>query len=206
MQGLKKLLVLFLCLGLILSTGTIAFAEGDNETFNDGEKANTTIKGQVAPTIINVSVPTVMVFEIDPNNKDTSYISSVSTINNLSTSPIEVSIEIGETNFRQDPESTWKPVDVLPEDKDWDKLGVVDSETYLALGVKVNDKDQWRNLKLEDTLWVKTQNEKSEKVIFGDIDPLTKVDVTLEVHHGNAFLEEKSCLYNIIWSFSLAED
>lgn len=202
MKNLKRFLALAICMSIMLSKQAYAA----NETFNTGTTATTTINGEVAATIINVSVPTVMTFSIDPNNEESSYLSSISTIKNLTKAPIEVSIEIGETNFKQEVGSLWKPADMLPDEKDWEKLGVKESENNIALGVKINNKEEWRSAKFEDTLWVKSQKNTSNKTTFGDINATSEADVTLEVHHGFSFTEEKECSYNIIWSFALTED
>lgn len=202
MKNLKRFLALAICMSIMLSKQVYA----SNETFNTGTTATTRINGEVAATIINVSVPTVITFMIDPNNEEISYLSSVSTIKNLTKAPIEVSIEIGETNFKQDAESLWQPVDILPDEKDWEKLGVKESENNIALGVKINNKEEWRSAKFEDTLWVKSQKNTSNKTIFGDINPTSEADITLEVYHGFSFTEAKECSYNIIWSFALTED
>lgn len=202
MKVLKKLFIAMLCMSFFIPKQVCAA----NETFNTGTTATTTINGEVAATIINVSVPTIMTFSIDPNNEEASYLSSVSTIKNLTKAPIEVSIGIGQANFKQDPESSWKPIDVLPDEKDWEKLGVKESEGNIALGVKINDKEKWRTTKFENTLWAKNQMNSVQNTIFGDINPSSEADVTLEVHHGYAFTEEKTCSYNIIWSFALTED
>ena len=206
MKNLKKLLIIMICMSFMISKQVYA-----NETITSGRSGittatTTTINGKVAATIINVSVPTIMTFSIDPNNKETSCLSSVSSIKNLTKAPIEVSIDIGETNFKQEVGSLWKPVDVLPDEKDWEKLGVKESENNIALGVKINNKEEWRSVKFEDALWVKSQKNTSNKTIFGDINPTSEANVTLEVYHGFSFSEEKECSYNIIWSFALTED
>ena len=204
MKNGRKLLIAVFCTALIFSKNPVLFAQAS--TISTETTGETKIIGEIEATIINVSVPTVMAFNVDPNNKDESYVASVSTIKNLTNAPIEISISEGANNFKQDPNSSWKPADVLPTEKDWEDLGVKGSEENLALGLKVTTPSQWRKLSQTETLWVKTQNTSSSRIVIGEIKTLEEADITLEIYHGRAFKDDKNCSYNIIWTFALASD
>jgi hypothetical protein len=170
-------------------------------------KADTTgktvVNGTISATILNISVPTALVFTVDPNNTGTKYIASMADIKNDSNAPITVAIGAGSANFAQSADSNWKPADYLPTAFNWESLGKIESENALALGVKIKDTSEWRQVTRSETLWVLEQNKMATDVVFGDLDPHSTASVTLEVYHGNAFSEAKTCQYNIIWSFSL---
>jgi hypothetical protein len=166
--------------------------------------ATTSVNGSVAASVLNVSVPSALAFSIDPNAVENSYISSEVSIINDTNAPIQVWVGVGSTNFKQSPLSLWKPVDYLPEELDWSNLGKTASENSLALGIKISNPVEWRTVFLADTLWVKEQNSLSSAVIFGELNALSAAKVSLEVYHGNAFSEIKSCQYDIVWSFALA--
>lgn len=171
---------------------------------SDGTTVNTSVNGNIVATVINVSVPTSLAFSIDPNKEDATVISDANIVNSTF-APIKVSIGFGSSNFKQSENSEWKPVDFLPSDLDWDNLGKKDTETSLALGVKLKNSSEWREAKFTDTLWVKAHSTSTQDVVFGEIDANSSVSMTLDVYHGNAFSEAKNCSYNIVWSFSLAD-
>jgi hypothetical protein len=166
--------------------------------------ATTAVNGSIAATVLNVSVPSALAFSVDPNAVINSYVSSEASIINNTNAPIQVWVGVGSTNFKQSPLSLWKPVDYLPEELDWQNLGKAASENSLALGVKISNPVEWRTVFLTDTLWAKEQNNMSSAVAFGELNALSSAKVSLEVYHGNAFSEVKSCQYDIVWSFALA--
>ena len=166
--------------------------------------ATTTVNGSISPSVISVSVPASMAFTIDPNNP-TSNQASEAVINNNTFAPIEVSIGGGGEYFVQSPASTWKPVDYLPDELDWDNLGKAASESSLALGLTIKDVSQWRVLKMTDILWVKELAAIPGREIIGELDPNSSATITFRFKNGNAFSEAKTCAYNITWSFTLAE-
>lgn len=164
----------------------------------------TTVNGSISVTVLDISIPTALAFSIDPNVEGVTYTASVATIVNDTNAPIKVLINPG-NNFRQDPESLWKPVDYLPEDKEWDKLGTKDSQESLALGIIMVDKTQWRRVDREEPLYVKQQQAMTEPVSFGEIDTKESVEMTFTINHGFSFKESKTCIYNVVWYFTLAD-
>jgi len=169
-----------------------------------GTTASTTVDGSISASIINVSVPTSLAFTIDPNNTSGDQ-ASKAVIKSNTNAPIEISVNGGGSSFKQSESSSWKPVDYLPDDLNWEKLGKKDSESSLALGLLVCNAAQWRVLSLTDVLWVKELMGMTGSSVIGDLDPNSSAEVTFQTRHGNSFSEAKVCSYNIIWSFSLAD-
>jgi hypothetical protein len=167
--------------------------------------SETTVTGHIAPSIIKVSAPAKIVFSIDSNaEKENQFISSDIIIENRSNAPVKVKINKGTENFIQTEDSLWKPVDVLPVEYHWDTLGTMESESYLALGVKAVGAG-WRSLTRKSVLYVKEHNESIESIEFGEMNSNSTIQMMLVCSHGLSFSSEKECTYNIIWSFSLGD-
>lgn len=196
----KNLGILFMCvfvMNMIMGSSEIVNA-------STGTTATTTVNGSITASIINVSVPASLAFTIDPNNPNGDQASRAAIQSNTN-APIEISINGGGNSFKQSADSSWKPIDYLPNELNWAKLGRKDSESSLALGLLVCDTSQWRELDLTGVLWVKELANMSGKAVIGELDPNSSADITFEILHGNAFSEAKYCSYSIVWSFSLAE-
>ena len=127
--------------------------------------ASTTVNGSISASIINVSVPATLAFTIDPNNTSGDQ-ASKAVIKSNTNAPIEVSIDGGGSSFKQSVNSEWKPVDYLPDEFNWEKLGKKDSENYLALGLLVCNAAQWRVLSLTDVMWVKEAKVCSYNIVW----------------------------------------
>ncbi len=166
--------------------------------------ASTTVNGTISASIISVNVPATLAFNIDPNNSDGDQ-ASKALIQSNTNAPIEVSINGGGDSFKQSVESEWQPIDYLPDELAWEKLGRSDSESSLALGLLICDQTQWRTLNLNDVLWVKELAGMDGYAVIGQLDPNASAEITFQTCHGNSFSESKVCTYNIIWSFSLAD-
>lgn len=190
------LLAAMFVMNMILGSTGIAYAAGTT--------ASTTVNGSISASIISVSVPASLAFTIDPNNPSGDQ-ASKAVIQSNTNAPIEISINGGGSSFKQSASSSWKPVDYLPDELNWEKLGRTDSESSLALGVLVCNPTQWRVLQLTDVLWVKELANMTGNAVIGQLDPNTSSEITFQTYHGNAFSEAKDCAYNIVWSFSLAE-
>jgi len=162
------------------------------------------VNGSISASIISVSVPASLAFTIDPNNPSGDQ-ASKAVIQSNTNAPIEISINGGGSSFKQSANSSWKPVDYLPDELNWEKLGRTDSESSLALGLLVCNPTQWRTLSLTDVLWVKKLANMTGSAVIGQLDPKSSAEITFQTYHGNAFSEAKVCAYNIIWLFSLAE-
>lgn len=200
MMKFRKSISLFLFTMIIMNSlgGSALYAKAASTT------ASTTVNGSISASLINVSVPTSLAFTVDPNNESATY-SSEAIIKNNTNAPITISLSGGGESFKQATSSAWKPSDYLPGDRNWDQLGKADSEGSLALGLIAKDALQWRVLSRTTTLWVKELRNTSGAVVLGDLNPHTSANITFQILHGNAFSEAKSCVYNIVWSFSLTE-
>ena len=167
--------------------------------------SETTVNGYISPTVINVSAPAKVVFSIDPNvEKSKQFISPMIVIENHSNAPVKVKFEKGANNFTQTANSSWKPMDVLPNEYRWELLGTRESESYLALGIKAVQ-GSWRRLDHEEPMYVREQNVSLDSIVYGELGGNSSVQMELVCHYGLSFCEKKQCDYKIIWSFSLAD-
>lgn len=196
-KSLGILFVSVFIMNMILGCPGIVYA-------STGTTASTTVNGSISASIINVSVPASLAFTIDPNKANGDQASKAAIQSNTN-APIEISINGGGNSFKQSADSSWKPIDYLPDELNWEKLGREDSESSLALGLLVCNMAQWRELHLTDVLWVKELANMTSDAVIGDLDPNSSAEITFQILHGNAFSEVKFCSYNIIWSFSLAD-
>lgn len=161
---------------------------------------NTTIEGTVAASIIDISLPSKIIFSIDPNTNE--FVSSMINIKNNSNAPVEVSMRKNSKNFTLTTDSEWRPENVLPSEKEWSKLNTTDSEKYLALGIRVQG-NNWRRIDKTSPLYVKEQNSMLNDIVFGSINGKSSVDMGVVCSYGLAFSEEKECSYRVILSFKI---
>lgn len=200
-SNMKKVMAIYVFMMLFLTS----VCSVNEKAYAAASTATTVLNGSISPTVLDVSVPATMVFTVNPNDKDNTYVSSKAKIINNTNAPIKVSINSGVDNFKQSSGSTWHPEDYLPSDLNWDSLGKEKSESSLALGVKMSDESQWRKVSMKNTLWVKEHDTEISAVVFGELNALSSADISLDVYHGNAFSEQKSCSYDVVWSFTLAD-
>lgn len=195
--ALRKVVILFMSF-ILVSNLMCSIARADTIS-------KTTVTGRVRPTLINVSAPAKVLFSIDPNvEKDKQFTSSYIMIENYSNAPVKVNINKNAENFMQSSDSSWRPIDVMPQDYDWTDMGTYDSERYLSLGVKAINVG-WRRLTRNNELYVKEHNNSTNSIQFGEINSHTSVQLTLVCFYGLSFSNEKECTYNITWSFGLGD-
>lgn len=166
----------------------------------------TTVIGNVSPTLIKVSAPAKIAFSINPNlqQENGRFNSSMIKIINTSNAPVKVKIDRGNQNFSLTNDSLWKPVNALPAAYHWDTLGTLESESYIALGVKVKS-GEWRKIVRSDPLYAAEQNSERNDVEFGEIKSNSTGLLNLVCSHGLSFDQRKECTYRIIWAFSIGD-
>jgi hypothetical protein len=177
-----------------------------NITHATATTSETAVIGSITPTIINVSAPAKVIFSIDPNiaDPDQRFTSSNIHIMNESNAAVKVKISKGQNNFILTSDSSWKPLDVLPDEYYWQDIGTKESESYIAIGIKI-DKGNWKRVLRPDALYVSEQHESAVDIVFGEIQRNSDAFMKLICHHGSSFGESKECSYRIIWSFSIGD-
>lgn len=196
MKRKHKIFFLFMTLLLMSSSFSQSHVDANSET---------TVVGSVKATLINVSAPANLVFSINPNEeKDNRFVSSKIEIVNNSNAPVKVKIGKGKDNFSLTKDSLWKPVNVLPSDYEWDKLGTLESESFISLGIQA-DTGSWKKISRSSVLYLKEQNDSLKDIDFGEIESHSSSFLKFVCSHGLSFSEEKECTYRIIWFFSLGE-
>lgn len=197
---MKKIMSVCITLLLIMtSINNYKFVEASSST-------QTTVTGNVEASIIKVSVPSNVLFSINPNaeGSELKFAGSKIAINNEGNAPVEVKIKTGEQNFTLIDSSSWKPINTSPEAFNWGELGSAESESYIALGLYV-DGGEWKKIKRSKPLYVQQHNTSSSDIILGDIKSKSIAYMSLDCKHGMSFTKKRQCVYRIIWTFSLAD-
>ena len=197
---MRKMICLILVAGLLIINMT-------RSTYVLAKDANseTSVIGNVVPTLIQVSAPAVIMFSIDPNEENGNrFTSSDVRIMNQSNSSVKVKIGVGKENFSLASDSPWKPVNLLPDAFEWDDIGTSESEGYIALGIKPH-LGKWKKITRSDPLYVAEHNIINSDIVFGEIQRNSEAYMKMVCFHGSSFGESKECTYKIIWSFSLGD-
>jgi hypothetical protein len=167
--------------------------------------SETSVIGNVVPTLIQVSAPAVIMFSINPNEEEENrFTSSDIRILNKSNASVKVKIDVGRENFTLAMDSPWKPVNMLPDAFEWKDIGTEESENYIALGVKPGA-GNWKKVTRSEPMYVAEHDISNADTVFGEIQRNSEAYMQLVSFHGSSFGERKECSYKIIWSFSLGD-
>jgi len=166
--------------------------------------SETSVIGNVVPTLIQVSAPALIMFSIDPNEEENRFTSSDIRILNKSNASVKVKIGVGQENFALANDSPWKPVNMIPDAFEWKDIGTEESESYISLGVKPGT-GNWKKVTRSEPMYVAEHNISTADTVFGEIQRNSVAYMQLVCFHGSSFGERKECSYKIIWSFSLGD-
>ena len=194
--------------------GGIAYAYPSNTEFIDRiTEAGYTVKyisaetleilGNIKATVISITVPTSIEFAANP--EDGSIISSnFEIINNTN-----VALRVSLCDFSLSEDSLHTFTDVLPNEKDWLKLGVSDSKKFIALGLKPlktdddDDNDGWADCLENQPIYVKQVKEIDGMMELGTIKKNSGVSFELVGNAGRAFIETVRVIYDLVFMFEL---
>lgn len=161
--------------------------------YTEGGKTLTVTKQIRVRALINISIPTSMVIEIEPNRGEL-LASSLKFINNSKES---VRIFIEEVIIADDTEL----IDVMPDEfSNWISLGIKDSKK-IAVGLYYST-EPWLKESLVKPLYVKEITRSKE---IGVIGAMATSSLRIIANYGTAFNTNKNFKYNIKWSIKLAE-
>jgi hypothetical protein len=181
----------------------IPFEDINGDTSSGGSEQepvsnDVTLTGNIYATVLDFSVPLEVTFVIDPNqsNPQDRFISPVLTVQNLTNSPVKLSI----ASFEMKQESIDKGFQsVAPSmytDEQWAKLNKADSKK-LAVGIKANN--NWQQLDNANALYA---NQFSDEMI-GTITANGSADFVFEAKHGNAFDKAETIKYTVSFVIEL---
>ena len=154
------------------------------------------ITGNIEATVISITVPTSI--EFVANQEDGSIISSnFELINNTN---VDLGVSLCDFSLSKNSPHTF--IDVLPDEKDWSKLGVLDSKTYISLGLKPlkTDGDGWVVCLVNQPIYVK---EIDDMIELGTIRKKSGVSFEVVGNTGRAFIETVRVLYDLVFMFEL---
>lgn len=121
------------------------------------------------------------------------------TLSNNSGTPIEIGVALS-----QDTEhSTVKFENVLPEEKDWDNLNLLESRQYMAFGTEINDVSQWLYVVNKEVYL--NDSSSGENKVLGGLAGYRDANLRLVMRSGKVFDEEVLFKYNIQFIFDVLE-
>lgn len=185
---MKKFLVVTLILATILSTNVFA-----------GESI-TEVTGTIQASIIDVDIPTTASFTINPNGP--TFTSPDLVVSNNSTMPVTLSL----SGFDNKENSDNQFVEVGPNDKDWDNLGIHESRHYIYLAVAAKDPSEVGYIINRE--WV---GDKSAEDIQGNIiectsiAPLSDISLNFKSNFGRAFDDTFTTTYDLLFVVSMMD-
>lgn len=144
--------------------------------------------------LINISVPTIILLSIEPN-EDKLIASDLVFVNNSKES-VRITLNkidvIGNTDM----------IDVLPDEhENWKIIGTEKSKK-IAIGIDYLSSN-WKSKSLEKPLYIKEMVNNTE---IGIIDKTSASSLKIVGNYGTAFNTARSFGYNIYWSIELADN
>lgn len=194
MKSLLKVSIVIISLALLTS---VCYAL--NQSVTESVYEQITVSEEVYlthGTVLSVSVPVSLDVVID--SAGTTHISEF-TLSNNSGTPIEIGVALSQDTKH----STVKFENVLPEEKDWDNLNLLESRQYMAFGTEIIDVSQWlyvvnKEVYLDDS-------SSGENKVLGGLAGYRDADLRLVMRSGKVFDEEVLFKYNIQFIFDVLE-
>ena len=185
---MKKFLLLTLIMVTLMSTSIFA------------QSGVTEVTGTIQASILDVDIPTVASFTINPNGP--TFTSPDMIITNNSTFPVTLSL----SSFDNQVDSENQFTEVGIADKDWDNLGISESSKYiyLAIGAKDSYEDgyiinrEWLN----DVSAVEVQ---AAQVECGSVAPMSDITLNFKGEYGKAFQQTITTTYDLMFLVSIME-
>lgn len=183
-------------ISLILIFVTLA---GTISAFAFADEGSISVNGEIQASVVSFSVPTSIMFVVDPNSSDAF---PDFQITNTCNAPLKVSV----SSFNEDADSPVIFTDVLGShysDAEWSNLNKTDSTNYFALALLAKTPGQWNTLSYGQPLYAKTVQE--GVTVLGTINPNTAVDMTLTAKHGKSIASALAPEYVVTFMFELAD-
>jgi len=185
---MKKIILMTLVLAMIF-----------NVTAN-AQTNVTELTGTIQASILDVDIPTVASFTINPNGPTFSTPDLI--VSNHSTMPITLSIAGFDNKDGSDNQFT----EVGENEKDWDNLGISESSKYLYLAIVAKDSHEMGYIINREWLNdVSAKEVQAGPVECGSIAPLRNVTLNFKSEFGKAFQESFTTTYNLMFVVSIME-
>lgn len=195
---MKRILFVVLAIMAVLSTATVtAFADDGTSSGTGDVTATVPVDGTITSLIISVTHPTTLAYLIDPNGGDNgNFIApDISITNNT-----RVSVNVTVQSLKSCPGGTIQFTDVGRNDRDWRNLNLVDSKTYIALGIKVKNSEGWFTGFNEGTHYA-FQN---VPTLIGVLPTDATGTLTMVANFGLAFDQAYTAKHSLVLMFNLA--
>ena len=192
-KTLKRTISVLLAIMMIAISTTSVFASEDTTDMGTGSVAGyVEVTGTFLPTTIFVTHPVTAEYCVIAD--DGGFISTDIPITNLTKVPINVSI----LEFKAAPGGAFQFYDVFPEDIDWDTLGLEQSKSFIALGIKIKDQNEW--VSGNSSVYYAANNNQEH---MGILSQNTTGTFELLAYHGLAFDEQYESRHQIEFLFNL---
>ncbi len=185
---MKKLILVTFIIATLMSTSVFA------------QTSLTEVTGSIEASILDVDIPTVASFTINPNEPD--FVSPDLIITNNSTMPVTLSL----TGFDNKVDSENQFTEVGANEKDWDNLGINESKHYIYLAIGA--KDSYEEGYIINKEWlndVSALTVQSSTIECASIAPGRNVTLNFRANYGRAYEEAFTTTYDLIFLISIME-
>ncbi len=160
----------------------------------------TELTGTIQASILDVDIPTLASFTINPNGP--TFSSPDLIISNNSTMPVTLSI----SGFDNKAGSDNQFIEVGREDKDWDNLGISQSSKYIhiAIGAK-NPNEMGYIINREWQNDVSAHDVQAGTIECGSMAPFRNVTLKFTGEYGKAFQQTFTTTYDLMFLVSIME-
>ncbi len=191
MMKAKKTMAAVGAIAMLTATTMTAFA-ADQAMSTSGD-TTVALNGTVTATTVTVTVPTAMAFSIDPNAAAGSTVTtSPATVTNNTKAPVTVT-------FKGMKAQSANSCKVVAQDTvtDWTALGTAETESKIALGLKVGG---------GSTMWSPAEGGVPAAAGTFDVAGTSgTAQISLDVKHGNNWSKAASPTYDMYLSVALSD-
>lgn len=187
----KKVLLLVLACAMMAMTAIQVSAQ----EVSSGD-STVPVNGTAQATVITLTVPTSLSFAINPNT-ETTFLSAPADM--VSATPAKLDVDIIAIRAAGDSAAKVVAADSI---ENWSQLGVTDTKSKIALGIKAGD---------QPIIWAPAEDatpiaEVTDKAGTVKVTPNGTQQIGLEGKHGMSWKETTSMDYNLYLRISLTEE
>lgn len=185
---MKKILAILMVLTTMLSTNVFA------------DETKMELTGTIQASIIDVDIPTVASFTINPNGP--TFTSPDLVITNNSTMPVTLSLSGFDNKAATDNQFT----EVGQYDKDWQDLGIHASKNYIYLAVDAKNPAEVGYVDGEEWIGAKSAHQvQGGAMECASIAPFSNVTLNFESEFGRSFQAPLTTTYELLFIVALMD-
>lgn len=196
-QKLKKTIAMLVVVMLLVMVTSVTALADDATSTGDGDvTATVPVEGSINALTISVTHPATLAYTIDPNTgANGDFIAPDIPITNNTKVPVNITVQ----SLASSTGGSIQFTDIAQDAKDWANLNLVDSKTYIALGIKIKDAVGWNVGYDTDAHYAV----KADSTLFGSLPANATGTMTMEANFGLAFDQSYTAMHSLIFMFNL---